>query len=103
MQRVMVSLLEDWADPAEFEAARVEDAKPEVAKAASELLKQQWRMFGEAFGVSWPQTSKFGPHKPAVAPTEPGMEVDVESVDEQVGATVEEVVEEVVEDGLAST
>lgn len=103
LQRVMVSLLEDWADPAEFEAARAEDAKPEVAKAASELLKQQWRMFGEAFGVSWPQTSKFGPIKPAVAATEPGMEVDVEPVDEQVGATVEEVVEEVVEDGLTST
>lgn len=102
-QRVMVSLLEDWADPDEFEAAGAAELKPEVASAVSELLKQQWRLFGEAFGVSWPQTSKFGPHKPAIVSEEGGMEVDVESVDEQVGATVEEVVEQVVEDDLPST
>jgi hypothetical protein len=107
LQRVMVPLLEDSAEPEEFETAIPEGIKPEVAQRVAELLKQQWRLFGEAFGVSWSQSSKFGPHKPAVVPADLGMEVDVKSVDEHaVGAvkeTVEEVVEEVVEDDLAST
>jgi hypothetical protein len=34
----------------------------------SELLFQQWRLFGEAFGVTKPRYSQFGPHRPEVEP-----------------------------------
>lgn len=88
-QSIMVSLLEDRAEPAEFEAARKEGKTPAVTKCVSELLKQQWRLFADAFGVSWPQASRFGPHKPVVVPAEEGMDVDVETTGEEIEEVVE--------------
>lgn len=96
---VMVSLLEDRERPAEFDAVQTEGQKPLVIRGISALLKQQWRLFADAFGVGWPQISRFGPHKPAVGPAESGMEVDGKSLD----MPVMETLEEVVEDDLAST
>lgn len=99
---VMASLLEDWERPVEFDAVQTEGGKPELIQGISNLLKQQWRLFADAFGVGWPQISKFGPHKPVVVPAESGMEVDVKSVDQQavetIGEAIEEAVEEVVEE-----
>jgi hypothetical protein len=51
------------------------------------LLFQQWRLFGEAFGVTKPRYSKFGPHR---LEAEPQMEVDVNDSESLVEEQVED-------------
>jgi len=46
----------------------------ELLDLTTDLLFQQWRLFGEAFGVTKPRYSQFGPHR---LEAEPQMEVDV--------------------------
>jgi hypothetical protein len=72
LRQVMVDLLEDWDKiPEVVETLLKCDAQ--ALDVVSDLLFQQWRLFGEAFGVTKPRYSKFGPHRPEA---EPVMEVD---------------------------
>ena len=73
LRYVMVDLLEDWdKNPEIVETLLKCDA--ELLDLTTDLLFQQWRLFGEAFGVTKPRYSQFGPHR---LEAEPQMEVDV--------------------------
>jgi hypothetical protein len=71
----MVELLEEWDKiPEVVETLLKCDAKE--LDFISDLLFQQWRLFGEAFGVFKSRYSQFGPHRHEVVEIEPKMEVD---------------------------
>jgi len=78
----MVDLLEVWDKVPEIVAAIVESSNNEKAHGVPDLLFQQWRLFGEAFGVTKPRYSQFGPRplgssdSESVLQGEPVMEVD---------------------------
>jgi hypothetical protein len=72
LRHVMVELLEDWDKIPELVETLLK-CDAQALDAVSDLLFQQWRLFGEAFGVTKPLYSKFGPHRPEA---EPVMEVD---------------------------
>jgi ankyrin repeat protein len=76
LRHVMVDSLEEWDKIPEVTQAFRQFAKSEQLDVASELLFQQWRLFGEALGVTKPRYSPFGPHKATGVEPEPVMEVD---------------------------
>jgi hypothetical protein len=75
LRYVMVELLEEWDKiPEVVETLLKCDAKE--LEFTSDLLFQQWRLFGQAFGVFKPRYSQFGPYRQEVVEIEPQMEVD---------------------------
>jgi hypothetical protein len=75
LRYVMVELLEEWDKiPEVVETLLKCDAKE--LEFTSDLLFQQWRLFGQAFGVFKPCYSQFGPYRQEVVEIEPQMEVD---------------------------
>ncbi len=80
---VMAQLLDEWDKVPEIvEALRKGKADKDV-EFLQELLFQQWRLFGEAFGVRKPHYSPFNPRRPERAEAELQMEVDVEEGEEK--------------------
>ena len=72
LRYVMVELLEEWDKIPEIVETLLKcDAKE--LEFTSDLLFQQWHLFGEAFGVFKPRYSQFGPHR---LEAEPVMKVD---------------------------
>jgi hypothetical protein len=77
LRYVMVELLEEWDKIPEVVETLLKCNAQEL-DFTSDLLFQQWRLFGEAFGVTKPRYSQFGPHRQEVVEVEPQMEVDEE-------------------------
>ena len=75
LRHVIVNLIEESDKIPEIVEAIRKPVNEGEFEAVSTLLFQQWRLFCEAFGVTKPRFSRFGPHIPA--PSEPVMEVDV--------------------------
>jgi hypothetical protein len=74
LRHVIVDQLEEWDKIPEITETFRKFGKSEELEIAQDLLFQQWRLFCEAFGVTKPRFSQFGPHR-AEQP-EPVMEVD---------------------------
>lgn len=75
LRHVMVSLLEEWDKiPEIVEAFR--NSSAEELEIVSDLLFQQWRLFGEAFGVTKERDLRTGPVRPQTIEAAPLMEVD---------------------------
>jgi ankyrin repeat protein len=72
LRYVMVDLLEDWDKIPELVETLLK-CDAQALDVVSDLLFQQWRLFGEAFGVTKPRYSLVGPYRPEA---EPVMEVD---------------------------
>ena len=78
----MVDILEVWDKVPEIVAAIVESSNNEKAHGVPDLLFQQWRLLCEAFGVTKPRYSPFGPQQRSSSQPEfeaeitPVMEVD---------------------------
>ena len=77
LRYVMVELLEEWDKIPEVVETLLKCNAQEL-EFTSDLLFQQWHLFGEAFGVFKPRYSQFGPHRQEVVEVEPQMEVDEE-------------------------
>jgi hypothetical protein len=75
LRQVMVELLEDWDKIPELVETLLK-CDAQALDVVSDLLFQQWRLFGEAFGVTKPRYSQFGPHRQEVVEVEPQMEVN---------------------------
>jgi ankyrin repeat protein len=78
LRHVIVDKLEEWDKIPEMVDAFRKFYLPQELEIVSDLLFQQWRLFCEAFGVTKPRFSQFGPHLPEQP--EPVMEVDVPEV-----------------------
>lgn len=76
LTHVMVGLLDEWDKLNEITEAMRKGSSDAEVEVLSDLLLQQWRLLGEAFGVTKPRHSQFGPRKPDSAEVEPMMEVD---------------------------
>ena len=72
LRYVMVELLEDWDKIPELVETLLK-CDAQALDVVSDLLFQQWRLFGEAFGVTKPRYLQFGPHR---LEAESVMEVD---------------------------
>lgn len=81
LRRVIVDLLEEWDKIPEIVETFRKIKEPEKLDIVSELLFQQWRLFSEAFGVTKPRYSPFGPHKTENDEPELLMEVDMHQVE----------------------
>jgi hypothetical protein len=86
LRYVMVDLLEDWDKIPELVETLLKCDAQEL-DFTSDLLFQQWRLFGEAFGVTKPRYSLFGPQR-----------VEAEPLMEVAGNDSESLIEEQVED-----
>lgn len=75
LQHVMVDVLEDWDKIPEIVDTLLQ-CNAQTLELVSNCLFQQWRLFGEAFGVTKPRYSQFGPHRQEVVEVEPQMEVN---------------------------
>ena len=75
LRHVMVELLEEWDKIPELVETLLKCDAQEL-EFTSDLLFQQWRLFGETFGVTKPRYSQFGPHRQEAVEVEPQMEVD---------------------------
>jgi hypothetical protein len=71
----MVELLEAWDKIPELVEALLKCDAQEL-EFTSDLLFQQWRLFGEVFGVTKTRYSQFGPYRQEAVEVEPQMEVD---------------------------
>ncbi|MFM7226056.1 MAG: hypothetical protein ACKO10_00720 [Betaproteobacteria bacterium] len=85
----MVDILEEWDKVPEIVAAIVESSNNEKAHGVPDLLFQQWRLLCEAFGVTKPRHSQFGPRPLSTSESEPVMQGEpVMEVDESPVASV---------------
>ncbi|MFM2106950.1 MAG: hypothetical protein RLZZ513_18 [Pseudomonadota bacterium] len=82
LTHVVIDMLEDWDKvPEIMESVRQSNSDRDI-EMLSDLLLQQWRLFGEAFGVTKPRYSPFGPQQRSSSQPEfeaeitPVMEVD---------------------------
>jgi hypothetical protein len=81
LRQVMVELLEDRDKIPELVETLLK-CDAHALDVVSDLLFQQWRLFGETFGVTKPRYSQFGPRRlgssdsESVLQGEPVMEVD---------------------------
>jgi hypothetical protein len=82
----MVDLLEDWDKIPELVETLLKCDAQEL-DFTSDLLFQQWRLFGDVFGVTKPRYSLFGPQR-----------VEAEPLMEVAGNDSESLIEEQVED-----
>jgi hypothetical protein len=67
LRYVMVDLLEDWDKIPELVETLLK-CDAQALDVVSDLLFQQWRLFGEAFGVTKPRYSLVGPYRPEAEP-----------------------------------
>lgn len=67
LRHVIVDMLEEWDKIPELVETFLK-CDSQCLDVVSELLFQQWRLLGEAFGVTKPRYSQFGPHRPEVEP-----------------------------------
>jgi hypothetical protein len=88
LRHVIVDMLEESDKIPEIVETLIKLKLPQELEIVSDLLLQQWRLFCEAFGVTKPHFSQFGPHRPAQP--EPVMEVD-DAPHEVLGASSGEV------------
>jgi hypothetical protein len=65
LRHLVVEILEDWDKIPEIVEAIRQSGSDRGMEVISDLLFQQWRLFCEAFGVTKPRYSPFGPHRPA--------------------------------------
>ncbi|MCE2832246.1 MAG: ankyrin repeat domain-containing protein [Oxalobacteraceae bacterium] len=86
LRHVIVDLLEEWDKIPELVETLLKCDAQEL-DFTSDLLFQQWRLFGEAFGVTKPRYSLFGPQR-----------VEAEPLMEVAGNDSESLIEEQVED-----
>ena len=85
----MVDILEVWDKVPEIVAAIVESSNNEKAHGVPDLLFQQWRLLCEAFGVTKPRYSHFGPRPLSTSESEPVIQGEpVMEVDESPAASV---------------
>ncbi|MFM7523774.1 MAG: hypothetical protein ACKO4M_06365, partial [Betaproteobacteria bacterium] len=85
----MVDILEEWDKVPEIVAVIVESSNNEKAHGVPDLLFQQWRLLCEAFGVTKPRHSHFGPRPLSTSGSEPVMQGEpVMEVDESPVASV---------------
>ena len=75
LRYVMVELLEEWDKIPEVVETLLKCDAQEL-EFTSDLLFQQWHLFGEAFGVFKPRYSQFGPYRQEVVEIESQMEID---------------------------
>lgn len=62
-QQMMIVLLDGWDTEIEFGPAAASIQVPEQKALLAELLTQQWRLFGEAFGVTQAREFTIGPKR----------------------------------------
>jgi hypothetical protein len=86
LRYVMVELLEEWDKIPELIETLLKCDAQEL-DFTSDLLFQQWRLFGDVFGVTKPRYSQFGPQR-----------VEAEPLMEVAGNDSESLIEEQVED-----
>lgn len=65
LRHLIVEILNDWDKIPEIVEAIRQTGSDRAMEVISDLLFQQWRLFSEAFGVTKPRYSQFGPHLPA--------------------------------------
>ena len=71
LTHVVIDMLEDWDKvPEIMESVRQSNSDRDI-EMLSDLLLQQWRLFGEAFGVTKPRYSHFGPRPLSTSESEP--------------------------------
>jgi hypothetical protein len=87
LRHVIVDLLEEWDKIPEIVEAILQGKTDEEVEILSDFLLQQWRLFSEAFGVTKPRYSQFGPQR-----------VEAEPLMEVAGNDSESLIEEQVED-----
>jgi ankyrin repeat protein len=89
LRHVIVDRLEAWDKISEIVEAMRKCETDDELEIVAELLFQQWRLFGEVFGVARPRVWQFGPHNPLEREPESMMEVDVPLVAEMPIAVAE--------------
>ncbi len=87
LRHVIEALLEEWDKIPEIAEAIRQGKTDDEVESLADLLFQQWRLFGEAFGVTKPRYSQFGPQR-----------VEAESLMEVDGNDSESLIKEQVED-----
>lgn len=75
LRHLMVSLLEEWDKIPEI-VETFRNSSADELEIVSDLLFQQWRLFGEAFGVTKERDVRIGPVRPQTVEAAPLMEVD---------------------------
>lgn len=68
LRYVITQMLDEWDKIPEIAEALLKCSSPEEVELLSDLLFQQWRLFGEAFGVTKPRFSPLGPRQPEPGP-----------------------------------
>lgn len=88
LRHVMIDLLEQWDKIPEIAEALRKGNSTKELDLLEDLLFQQWRLFGEAFGVMKPHYSPFAPRRPEVAEAALQRDVDIEPVANKPAAPV---------------
>lgn len=78
LTHVVVDMLKDWDKvPEIMESVRQSNSDRDI-EMLSDLLLQQWHLFGEAFGVTKPRYSQFGPRP--LSSSQPEFEAEITPV-----------------------
>jgi hypothetical protein len=85
LKYVIVDKLEKWDKIPEIIETLIPLKLSQELEIVSDLLLQQWRLFCEAFDVTKPYFSPYGPHKLTRAEPEPIMEVDMPEIEKTLG------------------